>query len=127
MNPKTAAETYRQSSIENAPPVQIVRLLYEGALRYIDRAAASDPQTDFRAFADWVGRADAIVTELRVSLEHEPAPEVAKGLDRVYEYAQHQFGQAIVRRDLQPLADARKALATLLEGWRQIELTTIGA
>jgi flagellar protein FliS len=126
MNTKSAAQAYQQSSIENAPPVKIVRLLYEGALRSIDRAAACDPQVERQTFVQWVGRADEIVAELRIALQSEPAPEVADALDRIYEFAQFQFSQALMRNDIQPLADARKALATLLEGWRHIELQTTG-
>jgi flagellar secretion chaperone FliS len=124
MNTKSAAQTYQQSSIENAPPVKIVRLLYEGALRSIDRAAACDPALERQTFAQWVGRADEIVAELRIALQSEAAPEIADALDRIYEFAQFQFSQALMRNDIQPLADARKALATLLEGWRHIELQT---
>jgi flagellar biosynthetic protein FliS len=71
-----------------------------------------------------VGRADEIVAELRIALQNEAAPEIADALDRIYEFAQFQFSQALMRNDIQPLADARKALATLLEGWRHIELQT---
>jgi len=124
MNTRSAAKTYQQSSIENAPPVKIVRLLYEGALRYIDRAAACDPKADRRDFVQWVARADEIVSELRIALEREPSPEVADALERIYEFAQFELSQALVRNDIQPLAHARKSLATLLEGWRQIELQT---
>ena len=127
MNTRSAAQTYHKSSIENAPPVKIVRLLYEGALRYIDRAAACDPKGERRAFVQWVGRADEIVSELRIALEREPSPEIADALERIYEFAQFELGQALVREDIQPLAHARKSLATLLEGWRQIELQTTGS
>ena len=127
MNPRTAAKTYQQSSIENAPPVKIVRLLYEGALRYIDRAAACDPKGERQAFVQWVQRADEIVSELRIALEREPSPEIAQALERIYEFAQFELSQALIREDIQPLAHARKALATLLEGWRQIELQTTGS
>ena len=126
MNHHSAAKTYQQSSIENAPPVKIVRLLYEGALRAIDRAAICDPKTERRAFVQQVCRANDIVAELRVAPEREPAPEIADGLERVYEFVQFQFAQAHLHNDIQPLAHARKALATLLEGWRQIELQTAG-
>lgn len=126
MNSRSAAKTYQQSSIENAPPVKIVRLLYEGALRAIDRAAACDPKTGRRAFVESVGKADEIVTELRIALEREPAPEVAEALERIYEFAQFQFSQALQHGDIQPLAHARKALATLLEGWKHIELESGG-
>ena len=124
MNPRSAAQTYQQSSIENAPPVKIVRLLYEGALRDIDRAAACDPRTERRVFAEWVGKADEILCELRIALDKQVAPEVAEALERIYEFAQFQLAQALIQGDIQPLAHARKALATLLEGWRHIELQT---
>jgi flagellar protein FliS len=127
MNTRSAAQAYHQSSIENAPPVKVVRLLYEGALRYVDRAAACDPRKERQAFAQWVGRADEVVTELRLALAHESAPEISDALERIYEFAQFQFGQALLRQDIQPLAHARKALATLLEGWRHIELETTGS
>ena len=126
MNNRSAARAYHQSSIENAPPIKIVRLLYEGALRAIDRAAACDPKQERQVFVQWVGKADEIIAELRVALDREPSPEVADGLERVYEFAQFQLGQALIRGDIQPLAHARKALATLLEGWRHIELQTTG-
>lgn len=126
MNNRNVARTYQQSSIENAPPVKIVRLLYEGALRAIDRAAACDPKTQRRAFVQWVGKADEIVVELRIALEREPSPEIVDSLERIYEFAQFQFGQALMRGDVQPLAHARRVLATLLEGWRHIELQTVG-
>lgn len=126
MNPNHAAQTYRQSSVENAPPIKIVRMLFEGALRFIDRAAACDPATQRREFAQWIGRADAILSELRIALEREPSPELAGGLEQVYEFAQWELAQALARGDIQPLASARKVLATLLEGWRSIELETVG-
>jgi flagellar protein FliS len=127
MNTRSAAKTYQQSSIENAPPVKIVRLLYEGALRYIDRAAACDPKGQRRVFVQWIDRADEIVSELRIALERESSPEIADALERVYEFAQFQLAQAVIRNDIQPLAHARKSLATLLEGWRHIELQTTGS
>jgi len=127
MNTRSAAKTYQQSSIENAPPIKIVRLLYEGALRYIDRAATCDPRAERRAFVQWVSRADEIVSELRIALEREPSPEIADALERIYEFAQFELAQALIRNDIQPLAHARKSLATLLEGWRHIELQTTGS
>ena len=127
MNKKSAAQVYQQSSIENAPPVKIIRLLYEGALRYIDRAAACDPVKERLAFRDWVCRANAVVAELRVALERDPEPAIADNLERIYEFAQFQFTQSLIRGDIQPLAQARKALATLLEGWKHIELQTTGS
>ncbi len=59
----SAASIYEQANIENAPPVKIVRLLYQGAIRFLDSASACDPQTKGSKFNYWLGRADEIVVD----------------------------------------------------------------
>ena len=66
MNPKSAAHAYREAAIENAPPLKVVHMLYEGALRFIDQAAQIDPKKEFEACQQKINRADAIVSELRM-------------------------------------------------------------
>jgi flagellin-specific chaperone FliS len=43
MNSHDAVQAYKNESIENAPPLKLVRLLYQAALRHIDTAARSNP------------------------------------------------------------------------------------
>jgi flagellar biosynthetic protein FliS len=120
MDPKHAARAYREASFDNAPPIKIVRMLYEGALRYIDRAHAlhADRQP---AWTYWVGRADAIVEELRVSIDRSHAPELAEDLERLYDFAQSRLSAAVAEQDSAALNEARTVLAKLLEGWSQVE------
>ena len=73
MDPRAAADAYRSSSIENAPPIKIVRLLYQGALRFLDQAAREDPSDPTSGFLNLIGRADAIITELRLGFGHRSA------------------------------------------------------
>lgn len=120
MNAKSAALIYRQSTFENAPPIKIVRLLYEGALRYIDRAetqlTAGQP-----GWASWVARADAIVEELRLALDQEQDPQTCQQLDALYEYVLHRLAVSVAERSPEPLREARRVVATLNEAWRDIE------
>lgn len=126
MDVRNAAIAYRQASIENAPPIKIVRLLYEGAIRFIDRGDALMKDGLKPGWTQWLTRADAIVNELRCCLDLEVAPEVGGELDRLYVFVQSRMSKAVVEKDTRPLADARRILATLLEGWMQVEIETIG-
>lgn len=117
-----AIDAYKQAAVENAPPLKIVRMLFQGALRFLDQAARIDPKAAPGEFNDRLMRVDDILTELRCSLDHAAAPDLARRLDSVYEFAQHRLQTALATRTVAPLGDARKVLVTVLDGWTAIDL-----
>ena len=122
MDQNTAANAYRQASIENAPPVKLVRLLFEGAIRFLDRAAAEDAGDPRSSFLHFVGRTDAIVSELRLSIDHEIGGEVTENLERLYVFCEDELGNASIERCADRLPAVRNVLETLLEAWRAVEI-----
>ena len=123
MDPRAAADAYRSSSIENAPPIKVVRLLYEGALRFLDRAALEDPADPGSDFLDLVGRADAIITELRLAIDHSlGATEMTQNLERLYLHCEDELGKACLERTTERLPAVRGVLVTLLDAWKRVEL-----
>jgi flagellar protein FliS len=118
----SAASTYAEDSIVNAPPVKIIRLLYEGAIRFIDRAMRTDPHDPQSRFVHWVGRAEDIVVELRCHLARENASEIADTLAQLYLFVEGRFVLAMRERSCEPLQAARDVLSTLLEAWSAVEV-----
>ena len=125
-DPRAVAQAYLQASVENAPPIKIVRLMFEGALRFLDRAAAVDANGADAERTRWLARADAIVNELRASLDHSYDPTVSQDLDRLYLFVQERIAQAIVSKDPTLIPGARTVLCTLLDGWKEVELRVNG-
>ena len=121
MQAKNAAEAYLASSIENAPPAKIVRMLYEGAIRFLMQAEEQDPTASGNRFAELVGRADDIVVELRLCLSEDEAPELSANLRRLYLFCEDELSRALVERDASILPAVRSVLMTLLEAWREVE------
>lgn len=124
MDPRSAADAYRSASVENAPPIKVVRMLYAGALRFLEQAAEQDPADGRSRFNELVSRADAIVSELRLALDHDQNPEVSANLEGLYLFAEKRLGDAIVERDRAPLEEVRQLLSTLLEAWNDVEVQT---
>ena len=56
MNSKDASKAYFEATVENAPPVQIIRLLYQGALRFLGQALAVELPKDCTQFNDLLGQ-----------------------------------------------------------------------
>ncbi|MAE28737.1 MAG: flagellar export chaperone FliS [Planctomycetes bacterium] len=127
MNPKNAAAAYKQDTFENAPPLKIVRMLYAGAIRFLDRAVGCDAADTSSRFAYWVGRADAIVCELRIALKEPTGGDEAlkQNLDELYRFVEERLCTAMTEHSEEPVAEARSVLATLLEAWDQLQVNQV--
>jgi flagellar protein FliS len=124
MSYQSVAQTYKVTSLENAPPIKIIRLLYEAAIREIERARRLDPRAEATDFNAAVHKADCIVTELRYSLNHSVAPALCGDLQALYLFAEGELGRAMGDRSGEPLAGVSKVLSTLLSAWREVEVQT---
>ncbi len=115
-----AAATYQRNSILTASPEKLVKLLYDGALKNLEKSklGLTDQKT---ARSPEVGqslsRAMGILGELRASLDHAAGGAIAKDLDRLYEYSLDQLSQANLTRTPTGVANTLQVMRTLKEGW----------
>jgi len=118
-----ALSHYQHSATETATPAQLVMMLYDGALARIGAAEASlanpDRPTDHRGAHEALVKAQMIVDELRLALDHEQGGTVAEHLNGLYAFCAEQLVVANVRKDPGPLADVRHILEGLRDAWAQ--------
>ena len=124
MKSEDAAQAYLAGAIENAPPIKIVRMLYQGALRFLAQALEQDAEDTKSKFIELVNRVDAIVIELRCALDHDADPEVSAQLEQLYLFAESRLGVVLIERTKEPLLEVRQVLETLLEAWNHVELVS---
>jgi flagellar protein FliS len=115
-----AAATYQRNAILTASPEKLVKLLYEGAIRNLEKSKAglADPKT---ARSPEVGqslsRAMGILGELRASLDHAAGGDIARKLDNLYEFSLDQLSQSNLTRNAAGVNHTLQVLRTLKEGW----------
>jgi flagellar protein FliS len=115
-----AAATYQRNAILTASPEKLVKLLYDGAIKHLEksRIGLSDSKT---ARSGEVGlalsRTMGILGELRASLDHAAGGDIARNLDRLYEYALDQLSQANLTRTVDGVTNTLQVMRTLKEGW----------
>jgi len=122
MRQETAASAYKQAKYDSAPPLKIVHMMYEGALRFLFQAQGIDPNVDAQAFDKILQKATAVIFELRVSLDHEVAPELSRNLTALYLFVEDRIRMSLFDRTTEPLEAAVSTLETLLEGWKGVEV-----
>ena len=113
-------DAYQHSTTQTASPAQLVLMLYDGALLRIGQAIdALDGSRDLSAVHTNITKAERIVDELELSLDHDKGGEIAANLAAVYAYVGELLLNANLAKDPAPLRDAVKVLTPLRDTWER--------
>lgn len=110
-------EKYKQSSVQTSTPAQLLIMLYDGAIRFTRGALEAIRAEDYQKKNELIGKAQAIVSELRASLNHNY--EISAQLDKLYEYINYLLVEANIRKDVVPGEEALGYLLELKDSWVQ--------
>lgn len=121
MNPKNPWQSYRQVATRTASPGQLVLMLYEGAIRFLERAQAGfqleDPVEFNTTINDNILRAQDILRELDFSLNVEQGGELATQLRRLYDYFDRILLEANLRKDPAGITEVIQRITVLRDAW----------
>jgi flagellar secretion chaperone FliS len=127
MYPPRGLESYRQTEVQSRTPVELVVMLYDGALRFLGNARAAIDRRDIRARREAIDRVLAIISELQSTLNIEQGGKVAAELDRLYSYCNIRLLDASMQNSTAPLDEVRKLLEILRDAWSTIATQNAGA
>lgn len=119
-----AAHCYRQTETESRTPLELVVMLYDGALQHVAAARAAIERDDVPVGTHAISRALAIVSELQTTLDVERGGGVAESLDELYRYVTSRLVDASFRRDPLALDEAARLLKPLRDAWSTIAQET---
>lgn len=112
-----AQNAYRDSAVLTAPPERLVVMLYDGAHRFLFQAAAAMRAGDLVMTNNRLQRAEAIISELRSTLNFEAGGEIAGKLEAIYDFCQRHLIEARLKRDAEMIEQVMNMLANLREAW----------
>jgi flagellar protein FliS len=115
-----ARDSYRQTELQSRTPLELVVMLYDGALRFALQARDAVERRDIPARREAIARVLAIVSELQSTLDVERGGELAASLDRLYAFVVDRLMTASFQQNPALLDDAVAVLTTLREGWTTI-------
>ncbi len=121
---RNAAASYHQVGVESgvsgARPIDLVVMVYEGAIEAIGRAATEMRGGDIEAKNRTITRAIRIIDEgLRAPLDLR-AGEIASNLADLYDYMTRRLLQGSARNDAALLDEVRGLLLELKSAWDEI-------
>jgi flagellar secretion chaperone FliS len=108
---------YERTKVETADQRQLILLLYDGAIRFMQKAMARIDANDIEAAHNYLVRSRDIVAELLSTLKPEKAGELGTNLQRLYVYVFNRLVEANLVKDKAIVAECVKLMSTLREGW----------
>jgi flagellar secretion chaperone FliS len=117
MTPTNPHKEYLSSRVAAATPMELTRMLYEGAVQAVQEALAAHRAGDILARGNGVTKAVQILGELRFSLRRDVAPQYCDTLSGLYGYLQSRLIQAHAEKSESMLQEVQQLIQTLLDGW----------
>jgi flagellar protein FliS len=114
------ASAYRDSAVLTAPPERLVVMLYDGANRFLFQAAHAMRSGDISLMNNRMQRAEAIIAELRQTLNHEKGGQIAGRLESIYAFCTRHLLEARLQRSPEKIEQVMKLLGELRDAWDQV-------
>lgn len=112
------ANAYKKTGIQTASRGQILIMLYEAAIQNVKKAAVCIEKKDLAGKGLLIGKTHDIITELTSTLNHEVGGDIARDLERLYNFIGEQLLKANMESSIERLQTVQKLLETLLSGWK---------
>ncbi len=136
MNLANPWKSYRQIATQTAPPGQLVLMLYEGAIRFLNRSlpgfAIDDPAEANTVVHNNLQRAQEIIRELNLALNMEQGGECAVTLRRLYDYFERRIWESDLNKQRDGVDEVIRHITVLRDAWavmlnnpQGVPLTTI--
>jgi flagellar protein FliS len=120
-----ANKKFIRNMVETASPMQLIILLYDGALQWLVMAKQELKKNNetnlpnWSNYANFMGKAHDIVTHLQDSLDHSQAPEFSDKIFDLYDFIKSSISKASAFKKEADLDNAYKLLKDLKTTWKE--------
>ncbi len=113
---------YLQTKIQTASPMELIIILYDGAINSVGRALENYNNRKRKEYDESIFKAKRFIKELQMSLNLDIKP-IALQLYSLYDYMIRELGDAICNRkgSKQRLLRVMKMLRELRETWNKVK------
>jgi len=111
---------YRQTQIGTASPLELIIMMYDGAIRFCHQAENAIEEQNYNQANQMFQRAQDIIDELNFSLNMD-AGEIAVNLRNLYEFINNKLVEANIKKDRTLLRQMVELLAELRSSWVELQ------
>ncbi len=117
-------QAYQSGAVFTASPAQLVLMLFDGAIKFINIALEGfkhqDPLEFNLTIHQNTQKAQAIVRELKACLDPEKGPEFAEKMTALYNYFDRRLQDANLKKESEPMEEVKRHLQVLRDAWKEM-------
>ena len=120
MYQKLASQSYQSVQVATIDRGKLLLMMYDGAIKFLNHAKDGLEAKDLQKFARFLSKSQAIIAELMNTLDFEKGGEIAKDLDRLYDFMLFYLTEANIQKDAKKIARVIGLLETIGGAYREI-------
>ncbi|AWE06407.1 flagellar protein FliS [Lysinibacillus sp. 2017] len=113
-----ASNAYKQNSVTTASPGELTLMLYNGCLKFLNRAkiAIADKNIEERNY--YIQRSQAIIGELMSTLNMDI--EISKQMLPLYDYMNRRLTDANIKNDVAIIEEVEVLVTEFRDTWKEV-------
>ncbi len=108
---------YETNMAFTRPPELLTLDLYDGAIKFINKALEGFAKESNEEISNGLIRANAIIDELRTSLNYEKGGEIAVNFAKLYAFIGSSLTKANIKKDRKHAEDALRIISIMRSAW----------
>lgn len=120
MNTQEYARRYATAQVSVVDREQLLLLVLEGGQRFLRLTREALADGDLPRFAENLGRAQAIIAELRGTLDHSVGGTITRDLARLYDFMLFHLTEANARQSVKHVDEVLTTFAPIADAFRTV-------
>jgi flagellar protein FliS len=117
---KNAHAAYQNVQITTTDRGRLLLMMYEGAIKFLKQAKAGLEENDMVKFCRFLSKGQAIIAELMNTLDFEKGGNIARDLDRLYDFMLFYLTEANLHRDAKRIGKVIGLIDTIYSAYKEI-------
>lgn len=118
LSTQAAFNAYKQNSVTTASPGELTLMLYNGCLKFLEKAknAITDQNIEERNY--YIQRAQAIISEFMATLNTDI--DISNQMMPLYEYMNRRLTEANIRNDMAIIEEVEGLVTEFRDTWKEV-------
>lgn len=116
---KLPFDQYRRVQTETGSGADLVLLLYQGCVRFLNRAQMAIEGKNVEGAHNALIRAQDILRELQSTLNYDAGGALATSLEGIYGYCLLRLVEANMSKTIEPVIEVKRLIGELASAWEE--------
>jgi len=117
---KNAYQQYQNIQVTTVDKGRLLLMMYEGAIKFLKQSRAGLEADDIVKFCRFLSKSQAIIAELMNTLDFEKGGQIARDLERLYDFMLFYLTEANLERSADKVTKVIGLVETVYSAYKEI-------